>query len=329
MSTFDPKVSVIILSYNQGKYIREAIDSVLNQTYKNIEIIISDNGSNDLTKEIIQSYLKDDRLIFLDYKENRSISLRQNQAANKASGEFISLLYADDYYLPSKIEHQVKIFSELSDEWGVVHGPGIELNNNTGIQQPISSTKAHGNCLVKLLKDYSDGFINPISPLVRRRTYLEFPLYEDIFSEGESLYWRIAVKYKFFYSDTPLVVMRYHDKNMGKAIKKNMEMHLICLDRLQKNENFPKIAIPYLKDYRSKIIFSNAWHCLRTNFEISWAKKLILTSVKSNPRSMMGIRYLAAAIFIMIPKDLIFYINKLINLITRKKFNTPLEDYYN
>ena len=154
MKFFNPKVSIIILSYNQADYIKEAINSVLNQTYINLEIIISDNGSTDSTKQIIKSFLNDDRVLFLDYEENKSISLRQNQAAQRASGKFISLLYADDYYLPSKIEHQVEIFASLSNEWGVVHGPGIELDNRTGDQQPISSTKAHGNCLVQLLKDY-------------------------------------------------------------------------------------------------------------------------------------------------------------------------------
>tara|TARA_Y100001970_G_C14235567_1_gene861578 strand:- start:1539 stop:2546 length:1008 start_codon:yes stop_codon:yes gene_type:complete len=329
IKTFFPKVSIIILSYNQADFIKEAINSVLNQTYTNLEIIISDNGSTDGTKKIIKSFLTDDRIIFLDYMENQSISLRQNQAAQKASGEYISLLYADDYYLPSKIEHQVKIFSALSDEWGVVHGPGFELDNKSGRKQPISSTKAHGSCLVKLLKEYSDGFINPIAPLVRTKTYLEFPLYEDIFSEGESLYWRIALRYKFFYSEVPLVVMRYHEQNMGKAIKKNMEMHLICLDRLAISQNFPKDAILPLADYRSSIVFSNAWHCLRTNFEIAWAKKLILKSIKSNPKSLLGARYFVGAIFLFMPKNFIFYANKIINIVTRKKFITPLEDYYN
>tara|TARA_B110000003_G_C16647330_1_gene532617 strand:- start:2200 stop:3189 length:990 start_codon:yes stop_codon:yes gene_type:complete len=329
MKAFNPKVSIIILSYNQSEYIKEAINSTLNQTYTNLEIIISDNGSTDSTKKIIKSFLNDNRIIFLDYKENRSISLRQNQAARRASGEFISLLYADDYYLPSKIECQVEIFSSLSNEWGVVHGPGMELDNRSGKKHPISSTKAHGNCLVQLLKEYSDGFINPIAPLVRTKTYLEFPLYEDIFSEGESLYWRIALKYKFFYFENPLVVMRYHEQNMGKAIKKNMDMHLICLDRLAATQDFPKDALVPLRDYRSSIVFSNAWHCLRTNFEITWAKKLIAKSIISNPKSLFGLRYFVGAIFIFMPKKLIFYTNKIINIVSRKKFITPLEDYYN
>jgi hypothetical protein len=123
--------------------------------------------------------------------------------------------------------------------------------------------------------------------------------------------------------------MRYHDQNMGKAIKKNMEMHLICLDRLATSHNFPKDAILPLAEYRSGIVFSNAWHCLRTNFEIAWAKKLILTSIRSTPKSLLSFRYFVGAIFIFMPKKLIFYVNKIINILSRKKFNTPLEDYYN
>jgi glycosyltransferase involved in cell wall biosynthesis len=329
MNSSTYKVSVVILSYNQSEYIEEAIHSVLNQTFKNLEIIISDNGSTDSTKEIIQSFLYDERVIFLDYKDNQSISLRQNQAANRATGDFISLLYADDYYLPSKIEHQLDIFSSLSKEWGVVHGPGIELEAETGNQQLISSTAAHGDCLNKLFSDYADGFINPIAPLVRKEVYLEFPLYEDIFSEGESLYWRIATKYKFFYSDVPQVVMRYHEKNMGKAIKKNMDMHLICLDRLRVSKYFPIDAFPLLQKYRAQIIISNAWHCLRTNFEIMWAKKIILESIKSYPKSLLNLRYLVGMIFILMPQSLIYLVNKIIDVLFRKKFIAPLEDYYN
>ena len=189
------KVSVIILSYNQSEYVAQAIKSVISQTYQNLEIIISDNGSTDSTKEIIGTFLYDKRVIFMDYKENLAIGLRQNQAVQKASGGFISILYADDYYLESKIEHQMELFSSLSSEWGVVHGPGISLDQKTGNQKPMPSYIAHGNCLKELFKGYADGFINPIAPLVRKEVFLEFPLYEDVFSEGESLYWRIAIKY--------------------------------------------------------------------------------------------------------------------------------------
>ena len=307
----------------------DAINSALDQTYKNIEIIISDNGSTDNTKQIIKSFLYDTRVIFLDYSENQSISLRQNQATKKASGEFITLLYADDYYLPSKIEHQVKIFTSLPEEWGVVHGPGIQLIEKTGNLQSLPATKAHGMCLKKLFEDYAEGFIIPIAPLVRKKVYLEFPLYEDLFSEGESLYWRIATKYKFFYSNSPLVVMRYHEKNMGKAIKKNMDIHLTCLDRLILSEHFPLDAFSAYQEYRFRIILGNVWHCFRTNFEIMWAKKLILTSIMSYPKSLFNLRSFVLIFYAVMPQKFIMYFNKIIDLILRKKLFKPLEDYHN
>jgi glycosyltransferase involved in cell wall biosynthesis len=329
MTSTNPKVSIIILSFNQSEYIDEAIKSVLSQTYQNLEIIISDNGSTDSTKDIILSYMDDQRIIFLDYEENLSISLRQNQAVSIATGEFISLLYADDYYLPSKIATQVQEFMPLSREWGVVHGPGFELDEMQNMQQLIKSTQAHGECLESLFEDYSDGFINPISPLIRREACIEFPLYEDIFSEGESVFFRIAMKYKFFYSSIPLVVMRYHEKNMGKAIKKNIEMHLICLDRLEQNIDFPKNCQKHLNIYRSHIIFSNAWHCIRTNFEISWAKKIILKAIRFYPQSILSRKFIIGIIFILMPRPVIAAANKMINLLLRKKYVAPLKDYYN
>ena len=329
MQSANPKVSIIILSYNQDAYIKKAIDSVIHQTYTNLEIIISDNGSTDSSKKIIKSYLDDKRVIFLDWEQNKSISLRHNQAVQKSSGDFVSILYGDDYYMPSKIEHQLKIFSSLTNEWAVVHGPGFELDNTTGAMQQIASTKAHGDCLAYLFERYADGFINPIAPLVRRKVFLEFQLYEDMFSEGESIYWRIATKYKFFYSEFPLVVMRFHEKNMGKAIKKNMDMHLVCLERLFNDKNFPANASQSYSKYKSNIIISNAWHCLRTNFEIIWAKKLILSSIKSYPRSLCNSRYAAGVFFILMPRWLIFITNRILDFVLRKKFIAPLKDYYN
>ena len=170
---FNPKVTVIILSYNQDEYIADAIQSVIEQTYNNLEIIISDNGSTDNSKEIIREFLElDSRINFLDYTENYKITVRQNKAAQISTGDFISLLYGDDYYLPNKIERQIDAFKNLSLDWGVVHGPGFREDVKTLKRSLAPATKVHGESLLDLLENFSDGFINPISPLVRREYYL-------------------------------------------------------------------------------------------------------------------------------------------------------------
>ncbi len=104
------KVSVIIPCFNQGKYLNEAIESVLSQTYKNIEIVLVNDASLDNTKELAQEYLKKlDNFIFVDNKQNSGLSFTRNTGIEKASGEYILPLDADDTIEPTYIEKAVKI----------------------------------------------------------------------------------------------------------------------------------------------------------------------------------------------------------------------------
>ena len=89
--TIEQKVSIILLTYNQEKFIRKAIESALSQTHKNIELIISNNGSSDNTASIIKSFLHDKRIIFLNYDHNEHPNIRTNQALDIATGDFYKL----------------------------------------------------------------------------------------------------------------------------------------------------------------------------------------------------------------------------------------------
>lgn len=101
----DPLVSVCIGTYNRERFIRECLDSVYSQTYKNIEVIVVDDCSTDKTVEIVQTY-KPTILIQLD-KNSGICSLTRNKAAAHAKGEFIAFLDSDDAWYPEKIEIQV------------------------------------------------------------------------------------------------------------------------------------------------------------------------------------------------------------------------------
>jgi glycosyltransferase involved in cell wall biosynthesis len=122
-----PKVSIILMTYNQGKYLHTAIQSALSQTYENIEILISNNGSSDDTTNIVQSFLPNKKITYLNYPKNESVNLRANQAIDLASGDFISWLYGDDYYLDEKIQTQIHAFNSLDKSYGIVYGPGYNF----------------------------------------------------------------------------------------------------------------------------------------------------------------------------------------------------------
>lgn len=322
----NPLVSICLMSYNQEKFLPIAIKSVLNQSYTNLEIIISDNGSTDNSKKLIAEF-KDPRITHLNYPSNEAVTKRFNQAVSQASGNFISFLYSDDYYLPSKIEKQVEIFNELDDTWGVVHTPGIREDILTGEKDFAPSTKAHGDCFGYLLDNFSDGFINPISPLVRTKLFREYPSFENLFMEGESLYYRFAMKYKFYYHHEPLVVMRYHENNTGKAIKRNTQSNHYVLKSLPNFEEFP---IKYLKNLRKHSSYfkrSVGWHAIRSNEDIKWGRAMLWWSIKLDLSSLISMRTILGYILSIMPSFLREMSNSILNIFASKKPFRIIESY--
>src|SRR5947208_2116898 len=144
-SVQSPRVSVILNCYNQCQWVAEAVESVLNQTFRDFELLIVDNGSSDKTPEILKAYSSDPRVRLFLHKENVAISRRFNEAVDAARGEFISFLYSDDYYLPRKLEKQVALLDQLGSEYGVVYGPSLVKNELTGEQWTSNSIRASGH----------------------------------------------------------------------------------------------------------------------------------------------------------------------------------------
>ena len=104
-------VSIIIPAYNVERYVREAVDSALAQTYPNVEVIVMDDGSRDGTRAVLEPYIKNGTIAYY-FQENRGLSAARNAAIKKSNGEFITLLDADDMFLPTKVERQVAYLME-------------------------------------------------------------------------------------------------------------------------------------------------------------------------------------------------------------------------
>ncbi len=105
------KISVLIPSYNHGKFIKQCIDSVINQTYKNIEILIGDDFSTDNSKSIINSY-DDSRIKKFFYMKNSGGSENLNKLIDMANGEYIAILNSDDYWEKDKLEKQLNFMEQ-------------------------------------------------------------------------------------------------------------------------------------------------------------------------------------------------------------------------
>ena len=117
----NPLVSVIMPAYNHELYIKEALQSVINQTYKNIEFIIINDGSTDRTVEIIEKFIKNnqDRNIQIVNKQNEGVCKTMNIGLAMATGDYIAFLASDDKWIEKKIEAQVA-FMESNKNIGLV-----------------------------------------------------------------------------------------------------------------------------------------------------------------------------------------------------------------
>lgn len=135
---FNPLVSIVIPVYNGSNYMREAIDSALNQTYRNIEVIVVNDGSTDKTDEIAKSYGNKIRYFS---KENGGVSTALNLAIENMKGAYFSWLSHDDMYLPEKIESQINILKDLEDKTTVIYSGYKYIDENNNILNEVKLEK--------------------------------------------------------------------------------------------------------------------------------------------------------------------------------------------
>lgn len=138
-------VSIIMPSYNTAKYIAESIQSVLDQTYKNWELIIVDDFSTDNTDEIVRPFLVDERIHYLKNELNSGAAVSRNRALREAKGRWIAFLDSDDLWMPEKLEKQISFMETNDYSFSYTEYEEIDVNGNkTGVYVtgPKKITKA-------------------------------------------------------------------------------------------------------------------------------------------------------------------------------------------
>ncbi len=111
MKNENPLVTFIVPAYNCGKYIKQCIDSILGQSYKNLELIIVDDGSTDNTADVMRKYTDNDRVLCL-YQENKGVSVARNKALDLAKGDYVGFVDADDYIDTDYLSYFMELIKE-------------------------------------------------------------------------------------------------------------------------------------------------------------------------------------------------------------------------
>ncbi len=209
----NPRVSVVIATYNYGRYLGGAINSVLAQTFHNFEIIIVDDGSTDDTPGVVKPFLADSRVRY-HRTEHHGQPQTKNEGIRQSRGELIAFLDADDLWLPVKLERQIDLF-DRDPELGVaccyrkyIDEEGFELDK---------TQREHFRGYV-LPKMFWRNFVCFSSSMVRREVFDDVGLFDEQYplAIDYELWLRVARKYRFDYVDVPLVKYRSGHANLSR-----------------------------------------------------------------------------------------------------------------
>lgn len=207
-----PLISVILPVYNGEKYLREAIESVLSQTYTNFELLLINDGSTDGSKDIILSY-NDTRIRYIENERNLKLIATLNKGIDLAAGDYIARMDADDVCMPKRFEKQVQFLATHSDidmcgTWAIrIDGEG----KTTGRIKNIDTAE-----LLKCATYFTCPFVHP--SVMIRASVLKNNLYDPVFSDVEDteLWHRLSLLgYKMANIPHYLLKYRWHGENIS------------------------------------------------------------------------------------------------------------------
>jgi len=220
-----PIISVLMPVYNGEKYLKDSIDSILNQTYKNFEFIIIDDGSTDKTEEIIKSY-SDKRIRFIKNEKNLGIVKSLNLGIDLARGKYIARMDADDISLPERFEKQVE-FMENHPEVNVC-GSWIEyFGARSGVWKTLKS-----DAKIKVGLLFGSQLAHP-TILAKKEVFVSYP-YREEYKDAEDYHLWVLMSKDYTFSNLQEVLLRYriHEDQISQKYLANQSKLSIQIQQL-------------------------------------------------------------------------------------------------
>lgn len=215
-----PLVSVAMASYNYERFLPETIEGVLNQSYKDLELVIVDDASKDNSPEIIKSYQeKDKRVRGIFHSENKGIARTFNDGIEEASGKFIAITGSDDVWVENKLEKQLEVLK--GNENLVVYSDSLIIDAQSNlVAEPVGKKlstkkkgrKKSGNIFRELL---GDNFVCGSSIIFKKDNIRDIRFDEQLkYTNDYKFALDLARKYEFYFIPEPLIKYRIHGKNI-------------------------------------------------------------------------------------------------------------------
>ena len=231
----DPLVTVFVGCYNHSRFVEECLDSVKHQTYPNLQVIIFDDCSKDNSVALIDTWLKRHRLNwqFISHTRNMGICASLNEVLRLARGKYISMVAADDVWMPDKTSRQVKMMEQMPGDVGVLYSDAFQIDEN-GERLPQMFIEAYRKFVVPpegFLFDvlWEGNFIPAMTTLIRSECFAQVGTYdEDLCFEDWDMWMRISRTFRFVYDKIPAaryrIVSTSAVRTMSEAIPRSINL---------------------------------------------------------------------------------------------------------
>jgi glycosyltransferase involved in cell wall biosynthesis len=210
------EVSVIIPTFNRAQKVRRAVSSVLDQTFKDFEVIVIDDGSSDETVDLLEGFR--DRITIISHPENLGVSAARNSGIRASRSPFIAFLDSDDYWLPEKLETQVRYFRENPDAIAC-QTEEIWVRNGVRVNPWKKHIKPSGDIFEQSLKLC---LVSPSAVMLKRSLLDEVGLFDETFPvcEDYDLWLRIGCRHPIHLISIYMLVKEGgHDDQLSAMLK--------------------------------------------------------------------------------------------------------------
>lgn len=270
-----PKISVIIPLYNGKKFIKETLNSVFRQTYKDFEVVVINDGSTDNPEGELKSYLP--RIKYIQQKNSGCPAGAKNRGIAESSGEYLAFLDQDDIWLRDKLSQQSKILDE-NPEIGLVATNAIVFQDETKKRVGILWKKARKFLSPRIAKRKlikENFFLTSSAVMVRRSVFNTNKFFDDRLKlvDDYELWFRIAKKWSIALINRPLIRYRLYGQNLTKNKYKWLKDLVFFFDMISRDKTLSERERQSASKKKTMFNFHLANTCMITN-QYSEAKKI-------------------------------------------------------
>ena len=256
-----PLVSVVVVCYNHEKYINECIDSIMHQSYTNIEVLVFDNGSTDNSPFILKE-LQAKYKFKLYFQENTGVPRALNKSIKMVKGKYVSPMSTDDFWPLNRIEIGVKFMENCEKKIAVCGGNAVTVDENSNIFRKQTFMPYHEFCFDNVFLD--DKNIPALTALIRRKVLIEVGGYDESFvGEASQMWLKITNQgYRIAYLNQLLGYYRRHKTNISKS-KVWIPGYISTIDAYKNHQNYPMARHNMYYRLFSKFILTEKLYAFR------------------------------------------------------------------